>query len=87
MCFTQETERETAAPPRLFCFDFEGRRFSTPDDAVTPREIRRIVGGIPDNVPIVQILEDGTQKTLAETESVPLVHCIRFRRLPRFIRG
>lgn len=87
MCLTQETQIETIAPLRLFCFDFEGRRVSTRDDAVTPPEIRRYVGGVPTDVPIVQILDDGTQRTLAETESVPLVQCIRFRRLPRFIRG
>lgn len=87
MCLNTETTTATIAPPVVFCFEFEGRRVQTRDDAVSPPEIRRIVGGIPDNVPIVQILDDGTQKTLAETETVRLVQCIRFRRLPRFIRG
>lgn len=87
MCF-QENEREISPEStREFCFEFEAKRFQTEQQIVTATQIRKIVGGIPGDIPIVEVLEDGTQKTLTETESISLVHCVRVRRLPRFTRG
>jgi hypothetical protein len=73
--------------PEPFCFLFEGDRFQTDDREVTPPEIRRIVGDIASDVPIVLCLDDATQKTLAEDEETALAPCPNFRRLPRFKRG
>ena len=70
-----------------FCFEFDGSNFKTEHSTVTAGQIRTIVGDVAPEVPIVQILEDGTQRTLSESEEVQLVVCIRFRRLPRFTRG
>lgn len=70
-----------------FCFIFEDERFSSPKKALTPAEIRRIAGGISEDIPIVICKDDGKQETLPEGEKIKLENCKQFRRLPRFKRG
>lgn len=82
-----ESSECTVPPRKQFCFMFDGERHATDDRAVTPQEIRDIVGDVADDVPIVLVLDDGTQRTLSECDEVKLKHCRHFKRLPRFRRG
>lgn len=82
------TERCHDRPrPHAFCFLLDGERFRSRQKAVSPPEIREIVGGIGSDIPIVLCLEDGTQRTLPEDEEVRLERCRHFKKLPRFKRG
>ena len=73
-----------------YCFEFdtnnEAKKYETKLHEVTPERIREIVK-LPPGTAIVEILEDGTQRTLREGEEVHLHHCSKFRKLPRFTRG
>lgn len=71
---------------REYCFEFDTKPYETEHHEVTPERIRKIVD-LPAGTVIVEILEDGTQKTLQEGEEVHLHHCSKFRKLPRFTRG
>jgi hypothetical protein len=70
-----------------FCFEFDTKGYETKHHEVTPQQIREIVGGIASTVTIVEIMEDGTQRTLQEGQEVHLHRCSKFRKLPRFTRG
>lgn len=84
---SNEMDSPIKAKSEPFCFFFEQEKLSSHDRKLTPQEIRDIVGGIPPDIPILLCLEDGTKRTLQETEEVKLEPCPRLEHLPRFRRG
>lgn len=81
-------ENHVVHPPRGYCFIIDGEHIEAGEQSsVTPPDIRRIVGGIPPTLPIVQVLEDGKQVQLREDQVVALERCPKLRKLPRFRRG
>ena len=70
----------------VYCFLLDEKKFETSKEVVTP-EIIREIAGVPENIPIVQVLRDGTQRQLQDGEEVRLEDCTKLLTLPRFIRG
>lgn len=69
-----------------FVFEVEGVVYEHDRPKITGAEIMAIAE-IPASDGIVQILEDGTTKTIAPTDEVKLVPGTQIRRRPKFKRG
>ena len=82
------TERLTGseeAGTKLF-INIEGKEYPWTSDTVTTQEIRTL-GTLPADTPIIQEAPDGTERTLAENESITLQPGQRHGRAPRYKRG
>ena len=55
-------------------------------ETITTSEIR-ILGNLPTDLPVVEEFPDGTEKTLAEDETIELKPGHRYGRAPKFKRG
>jgi hypothetical protein len=69
-----------------FVFDVDDVTYEHNRPTITGAEIMTIAG-ISQSDGLMQILPDGTRKTIAPNESVHLVHGAQFKRRPRFKRG
>ncbi len=82
---TLEKAQESQAGQKFFV-DIEGTEYPWEKEAITTAEIRAL-GSLPANLPVVEELPDGTERTLAENEVVELKPGHRFGRAPKFKRG
>jgi Multiubiquitin len=88
------TQTDTHAPSQdrpdkrgtVFVFDVDDVTYEHDGPSITGGEIM-VVAGISPNDGLIQILPDGTRKTVAPDERVHLVPGIQFKRRPRFKRG
>jgi hypothetical protein len=69
-----------------FVFDVDGTTYEHEHPTITGAEIMAIAG-ISSGDGLIQILSDGTRKTVAPDETVHLVPGAQFKRRPRFKRG
>ncbi|RSM36046.1 hypothetical protein DMA12_41980 [Amycolatopsis balhimycina DSM 5908] len=69
-----------------FVFDVDGTTYEHNHPTITGAEIMAIAG-ISSSNGLIQILPDGTRKTIAPDETVHLVPGAQFKRRPRFKRG
>lgn len=69
-----------------FYVNIEGQEYPWDRSTITVAEIRTL-GGIPSNQSIVQESPDGSERTLAEGETVELKPGHRHGRAPRYKRG
>ncbi|MEU4525731.1 multiubiquitin domain-containing protein [Amycolatopsis sp. NPDC024027] len=69
-----------------FVFDVDGTTYEYKHPTITGAEIMAIAG-ISSSDGLIQILPDGTRKTVAPDETVHLVPGAQFKRRPRFKRG
>lgn len=71
---------------QFFTVVVDGEEFQFDHGVVTGGEIMDLAG-IPRDVGLIQILEDGTQIQIAIDDEIELKPGRRFKRAPRFIRG
>ena len=64
----------------------EGKEYPWEKETITTTEIRTL-GNLPTDMPVVEEFPDGTEKTLAENETVELKPGHGFGRAPKFKRG
>lgn len=71
---------------KFFTFFVDGKEFHTEKSSLTGGEIMD-VAGIPREVGLIQIFEDGTQAQVRADEVIELKPGRRFKKAPRFVRG
>lgn len=76
----------TEVREKFFTFFVDGKEFHTEKSSLTGGEIMDLAG-IPREVGLIQILEDGTQVQVNADDVIELKPGRRFKRAPRFIRG
>lgn len=64
----------------------EGKEYPWEKDTITTTQIRTL-GNLPTDMPVVEEFPDGTERTLAENETVELKPGHGFGRAPKFKRG
>jgi len=71
---------------KFFTFFVDDKEFHVNEDTITGGEIMDLAG-IPREAGLIQILEDGTQVSVAANDIVELKLGRRFKKTPRFVRG
>ncbi len=71
---------------RFYTLFIDGREFHTEKSELTGLEIMNL-GGIPRELGLLLIQEDGTQVQVREDEVIELQPGRRFKKAPRFVRG
>lgn len=80
---TKEKDNQTG---RKFFVNIEGTEYSWESDTITVAEIRQL-GNLPTDQPVVEESPEGTEKTLADTDTVELKPGHRYGRAPKYKRG
>jgi hypothetical protein len=70
----------------VFVFDVDDVTYEHDRPTITGAEIM-VLAGITPSDGLIQILPDGTRKSVAPDETVRLVPGVQFKRRPRFKRG
>ncbi len=70
----------------FFTFFVDDREFHVEQAVISGAEIMNLAG-IPREVGLVLLLEDGTQRTFGADETIELEPGRRFKKAPRFKRG
>jgi len=81
-----ETTTETVEAKKVFVFEVDDVEYTYDKHEITGAQIMAIAGISPSEG-LVQVLPDGTRKTIAPDEIVHLVPGAQFKRRPRFKRG
>ena len=81
-----EEARDTGKKGKFFTLFIDGNEYHLDKGELTGAEIMDL-GGIPREVGLILIEEDGTQVQIRETDVVELKPGRRFKKAPRFIRG
>ena len=71
---------------KFFTIFVDGVEFHIEEPTITGGEIMDLAG-IPREVGLIMVLEDGTQISVADDEVVELKPGRRFKKAPRFVRG
>ncbi len=71
---------------RFYTFFVDGEEFRVDEPKITGGEIMDLAG-IPHEVGLLEILEDGTQRSVAVDEVIELKPGRRYKKAPRFKRG
>lgn len=82
----QQNQQHNAKPGPFYTFFVDDREFHIEKPTITGGEIMDLAG-IPRNVGLVLILEDGTQQTVGVGDEIELRPGRRFKKAPRFNRG
>lgn len=83
---SQQQGVATEATGKFFTVFIDGKEFHVDKSELTGAEIMDL-GGIPHDVGLILVEEDGTQVQIRETDVVELKPGRRFKKAPRFIRG
>lgn len=78
-------EHNDKSGPKYFV-EIEGTEYPWPNDTITVSDIRRL-GNLPQDVPVIEVDPDNTERTLAENEIVTLKPGHRYGKKVRFKRG
>jgi hypothetical protein len=81
-----ETATETDEAKKVYVFEVDDVEYTYNKPTITGAQIMAIAGINPSDG-LVQILPDGTRKTITPDETVHLVPGAQFKRRPRFKRG
>lgn len=81
-----ETEAKTDEDKAVFVFEVDDVEYTYDRPVITGAQIMATAGINPSDG-LVQILPDGTRKTITPDETVHLVPGAQFKRRPRFKRG
>lgn len=76
----------TEVEGKFFTIFVDGKEFHLEQSTITGGEIMDLAG-IPREVGLIQILEDGTQVQVQPDEVIELQPGRRFKKAPRFVRG
>ena len=71
---------------KFFTFFVDGQEFHVEEPTITGGEIMDLAG-IPRELGLIEVQEDGTQVQVGENEIIELKPGRRFKKAPRFIRG
>jgi hypothetical protein len=71
---------------KKYYVNIEGTEYPWENSTITTAEIRRL-GNLPAELPVVEEFPDGTERTLAEGETLELKPGHRYGRAPKFKRG
>ena len=71
---------------KFFTIFIDGKEYPVEKSEMTGAEIMDL-GGIPRELGLILVLEDGTQVQVKEDEVVELKPGRRFKKAPRFVRG
>lgn len=71
---------------KFFTFFVDGKEFHIANSSITGGEIMDLAG-IPREVGLVQVQEDGTQVQIKADDVIELEPGRRFKKAPRFVRG
>lgn len=71
---------------KFYTLFIDDKEYRVEKSALTGAEIMDL-GGIPHDVGLVQIMEDGSQAQVKETDVIQLEPGRRFKKAPRFRRG
>lgn len=77
---------ETETHGKFFTLFVDDKEFHVAQSTLTGAEIMDLAG-IPHEVGLIQILEDGSQSPIKETDVIELKPGRRFKKAPRFRRG
>ncbi len=81
-----ETGIGTEVEGKFYTLFIDGKEYHVENRELTGAEIMDL-GGIPYEVGLILIREDGTQVQVGEEELIELKPGRRFKKAPRFIRG
>lgn len=81
-----ETGIGTEVEGKFYTLFIDGKEYHVEKSELTGAEIMDL-GGIPRELGLIEILEDGTQVQVREDEVIELKPGRRFKKAPRFIRG
>ena len=76
----------TEVEGKFFTVIVDDKEFHIEESTITGGEIMDLAG-IPREVGLIHVLEDGTQVQVGEDEVVELKPGRRFKKAPRFVRG
>ena len=76
----------TEVQGKFFTIFVDGKEFHLERETITGGEIMDLAG-IPREVGLIQILEDGTQVQVGADQVIELQPGRRFKKAPRFVRG
>lgn len=82
----KEAEGSDRPGRATFVYDVDGTTYTHNRPKITGLEIME-TAGIPLSDGLIQILDDGTTRSIAPEDEVHLVPQARFKRRPRFKRG
>ena len=86
MAFTETATETDETKHKVFVFEVDDVEYTYDKPTITGAQIMEIAGiNLSDG--LVQILLDGTRKTIRPDETVQLVSGAQFKRRPRFKRG
>lgn len=83
---TQRQAIGTEASGKFFTIFVDGKEFHLEQATITGGEIMDLAG-IPREVGLILVQEDGTQVQVREDEVIELKPGRRFKKAPRFVRG
>ena len=89
MSTNESAERETHPAPEqktVFIFFVDDRQFEVRTPTITVSGIKELAG-IPREIELIEILQDGTQRVVPDSEVAELDPGRHFKKLPRFKRG
>ena len=86
MVVTGTTAETDGTKHEVFVFEVDDVEYTYDKPTITGTQIMEIAGISPSDG-LVQILPDGTRKTITPDETVHLVPGTQFKRRPRFKRG
>ena len=88
MTATNDLERVTddGEGGKFFTLFIDGKEYKVDKPEMTGAEIMDL-GGIPRELGLLLVLEDGTQVQVREDEVIELKPGQRFKKAPRFVRG
>jgi hypothetical protein len=81
-----EMKGEKEKGGKFFTIFIDGKEYHVEKSEMTGAEIMDL-GGIPRDLGLILILDDGTQVQVREDEVVELKPGRRFKKAPRFVRG
>ena len=83
---TEKDHKENKEKKDCYTFFVDDRQFEVNKPTITGLEIMNLAG-IPREIGILLILEDGTQQAVDPNQVIDLEKCKQFRKAPRFKRG
>jgi hypothetical protein len=80
------TETAPTETRKFFTVFIDGKEYQVEKSELTGAEIMAL-GGIPQEVGLILVEEDGTQVKVAPADTIELKPGRRFKKAPRFVRG
>lgn len=83
---TTELTREAEAGGKFYTLFVDGQELRSDEPVLTVAQIK-LLAGVPIDVPLIEVRDDGIQIQLSDDEAIELKPGRRFKKAPRFVRG